>query len=150
MAVIVTISFIFLTAVIASVVTLSLNRRAYYILWGFIGSLLVDSPYILALFGVTNLYGLLLFSHTVGIFLFPIILAFFDVLLIELSLLKYLKPIKWILPKYLKNAVIFEAYVERLQKYHTVPRPVRVHTVYIIGVVSGVTNLVVSLALGMI
>ncbi len=138
-----------LAGLISAVIGVLLYRRIHIGFWGFLSGIASDWPkYFLGLLGATNLHTVLLVTHTAGIVLFPIILVILDILLLEISLLKYLKPLYFILPKSLKSAVKFEKLVERLQHYNTIPRPVRIGAVYSVGVIGGAIHLVINLAIG--
>ncbi|MBI4020554.1 MAG: hypothetical protein HY367_04430 [Candidatus Aenigmarchaeota archaeon] len=115
--------------------------------WAFIAAMLIDSPKILILFGVENIDTLLFYSHTTGIFLFPILLVAIDILLIELSLVKFLKPFKNF-SKTLRELLMLEDAIERLQKYHAIPRPIRVARLYLVAVITGVVHLVLNFIIG--
>jgi len=135
--------------IIAAFIGALIYRRIHLAFWGFLAGIASDWPtYILGPLGATNLHGVLWVSHIGGIVLFPIILVVLDILLMEISLIKYLKPFYVILPKPLKSAVRFERLVERLQHYSTIPRPAKIGAVYAVGVIGGLIHLVINLVIG--
>jgi hypothetical protein len=124
-------------------------KKASISIWGYMSGFLSDLPvFLLSPFGVTNLQNLLFLSHTVGIFVSPIILIILDIVLIGMNFLRRLKPFYLILPNSLKAAIRIENVVEKLQKYNAIPKPVRVKRIYFIGVVGGIVHLLVNLLLG--
>jgi hypothetical protein len=126
-------------------------RKHSVFIWGFFSGFLPDLPFIfLTPFGVTNLSLLLFFSHTTGVFLFPLILVLIDIILIEFKFIKYLRPIKFILPKSLKTAIKIEKMIEKLQQYGLVPKPIRVKRVYLAGVIAGVIHLTINIIFGVV
>ena len=138
-----------LAGLISAAIGILIYRRIHIGFWGFLGGIAADWPkYLLATLGATNLHNVLLVTHTAGIVLFPIILVILDILLLEVSLLRYLKPFYFILPKQLKAAVRFEKKIEGLQKYNAIPRPIRIGAVYSVGVIGGIIHLAINLAIG--
>ncbi len=140
-----------LAGFITAAVGVLLYRRIRMSFWGFLGGIAADWPkYFLGLLGATNIHNVLLFTHTAGIFLFPVILVILDILFLEIAMIKYLRPFYILLPNGLRSAIKFEEIINRLQHYSTLPRPIRIGRAYLIGVIGGVINLVISFALGVI
>lgn len=130
----------------------AMYRKKSVAFWAFIAALLPDVPsLVLPSFGVTNLDNLLLFTHTVGIFVLPLILVIADIVLIEFSLLRYLAPFNRILyPKSLRLAIRLEKIIERLQHYYALPRPVRIQRLYLVGLLAGTLQLLTYLLFGIL
>jgi|GEM_PF-2421407 hypothetical protein len=136
---------------------------AYYIyrksttsasLWAFIASFLPDWPvFMLVPFGTIVSANLLFFTHTIGIFIQPIMLIILDIFLIEAQILKFIVPVIKFLHLGSQNRAIRLAeksdyWLEKLEKYDIVPRPIRLQKVYAIGVLAGVVHLVVNWVAG--
>ena len=129
--------FILLFAFTSALLTYFLFRKLSVFLWGFTAALLPDLPiYILSILGATNLGTILIINRFLGLFLWPVFLMVLDLLLIELDLFGYLKPLSLLLPESFKTALKFEVIVEKLQRYNAIPRPTRLKTVYKVGYVS--------------
>lgn len=140
-----------LTGLLTAILAYVLYRKVAVSLWGYISGFLADLPFfLLAPLGVTNLYNLLLLSHTTGIFLLPLLTVLLDLVLMGLGYLKPLRPFRPFLPKSLKLALKAEKIVGRLQQYRAVPQPVRVARVYAIGVAAGMIHLGVNLFFGVL
>lgn len=133
-----------LGAVITVGIILLLTRKISIAVWGWIASFFPDLPvFWLSPLGATNLGATLLVTHTVGIFLFPLILVIADILLIEAL---WLARFSWLpLPKNLKTA---GKAARTLQKYRTLPKPIRIKYVYLVGVLAGIIHLAINLLVG--
>jgi hypothetical protein len=90
----------------------------------------------------------MLFSHTIGIFIFPLALVLIDILLIELRMVKRIRPISFLLPKGFKSAIKAEMIVEKFQLYGLIPQPIRIRRVYTAGVIAGVVHLLINASFG--
>ena len=124
-------------------------RRYHIGLWAFLAGVAPDWPRILlAPLGVANLDSLLWITHTVGIFIFPIILVIADILLMEIGLVRYLKPFHNFLPTQIKSAIKIESFLERLQKYNIVPKTEKMQLVYLTGVMAGLIHLLINFFIG--
>lgn len=126
-----------------------LYRRHSVMLWGYTAGVLPDFPHALNFIGVTNTYNLLVITHVFGVFIFTAFLVVLDILLIELSLLRYFSPLKPLL-KPLKPLFIAEDIAEKLQKYNAIPRPERLERVYVVAVVAIIIHLSINLMLGVV
>ena len=135
-------------ALLAFLAVLGLHRRYSLALWAYIAAFLPDWPLFLQLAGVQSLDTLFFLSHTAGIFVHPLLLIVLDIFLIEASLLQYLKPVRNVLPKWLKKVLKAEEVLERFQRYHTIPLPERLGRVYMAGLLGGIVHLAVYLAFG--
>lgn len=135
-------------SIAAALIVYIIKRRKTPAIWAYIASWMLDfSQTILAPLGAKNLFYISLLSHTAGIFIFPIILVILDILLIELRLLRYLNPFKRLLPQNFKILIKIEHIVYRFQKYHTIPTPTRVKTVYLVSVFAGIFHLLINIIL---
>jgi hypothetical protein len=131
-------------AFVSAFITYLLFRKHSVFLWGFLAALMPDLPvFILALLGATNLHSISTINRTVGLFIWPALLIILDILLIELNLFGYFKPLFLILPKSVKTALRFEIIVEKLQNYNAIPRPIRLKRVYVVGFISILIYLVI-------
>ncbi len=140
---------LYLIAAAAFAVTYILHRRFSLALWAYIAAFLPDWFMALTLLGAENLETTSLFSHTIGIFLYPIALLILDIFLIEASFLRYLKPLREVLPAGLKKAVKAEEVLERFQRYHTIPTAERLGKVYAVGLLGGIVHLAFYLIWGL-
>lgn len=120
-------------------------RNQSAIAWAWIASFLPDSiGFWLFLLGATNLDNVVMLSKTIGIFIFPVFLAIADILLLEAFWLRF---IDWLpYPKTLKHIRRVNEFMEKLEHYHAIPKPIRIQRVYTIGVVAGVINILLTLA----
>ncbi len=132
-----------LGGIITVAVTYLVYRKSSVSVWAWIASFFPDMPvFWLATLGATNLGGVLLVSHTMGIFLFPLLLVIVDILLLEIVWIRY---ISWLpYPKYMRTIRRIDAFMEKLESYHAIPRPIRVKRVYAVGVLAGVIHLVIN------
>ena len=119
--------------------------------WGYIAAFLPRLPVaFIALLGGANLGMFAWFSHTIGIMFYPMFLAIADILLLELAFLRVIKPFSFMLPKGIKAAIRAQGFIESMQKYHAIPRPFRVQSVYVAGIMAGMINLIFVIAFGLI
>lgn len=126
-------------------------RRFSVAVWGYIAAFLPSIPVaIVELSGGTNLTLFSWLSHTVGVFFYALILVVADILLLEIALIRIIKPISFALPKGLQTAIRAESFLSRMQDYHAVPRPERVQWVYGAGIVAGMINLAFVVGFGTI
>ena len=132
---------------ITVVIAYLIYRKPSVSVWGWIASFFPDMPiFWLAVLGATGLGNVMLLTHTVGIFIFPIFLVIIDILLIEIAWLRY---VSWLpYPRFMRTVGKFESFIEKLEKYNAIPRPVRVQRVYIMGVLAGAVHLVINLFIG--
>jgi hypothetical protein len=139
------------SAVFSYIVVYLVYRKFSVAVWGYVAAYIPRIPVtLIAITGGTNLGLFAWLSHTAGILLYPIILVIADILLLEIALVKIVKPISAFLPKGVQTAVRIESFLSRMQDYHAVPRPVRVQWVYEAGVIAGLINLIFVLAFGLI
>lgn len=141
-----TISFI-AGIISAIIVYFAFNDRAAP-LWAFIAAFLPNLPvFILIPFGVSNLGSFLVFSHTIGIAIWPILLVILDIFLVEARILKYvlifLKFLHIGATKTVEKAEKFDRLIERLENYHIIPMPTRLGRVYLVGIIAGIVNLAI-------
>lgn len=126
-------------------------RKISVATWAYISAFLPSAPvFVLSLLGASNLILFSWLSHTLGILIYPAVMVIIDILLIEISLLRLVKPFGFILPASFKAAIKVEGIISTLEKYYAIPRPIRVQRVYIVGVMAGLVNLIFSLAFNMI
>ena len=134
---------------VAAVIAYVIYRRKTIAVWAYLAAFFPDLPIlVLKPLGAAGLDNTLLLTHTIGLFVFPIILVIVDILLIELKMISLLKPLGPILPKNIKKALRIERLIERFQDYGAIPSPIRVSTVYIVGVMAGLIHLVINLLTG--
>ncbi|MBU0898626.1 MAG: hypothetical protein ABIH55_03150 [Nanoarchaeota archaeon] len=128
-----------ITAILAYVI----YRSKAESLWGWIASFFFDLPVLwLVPLGVTNIGNLMIVTHTAGILVFPIFLVMIDIILINLAILKHFS---WLpFPKSFSNINKINKIVETLKKYNTIPIPVRVERVYVIGALAGIIHLAIN------
>jgi len=133
---------VFLAALIAYVLTYLHYRRTSAAFWGYISVWLLEvSPFVAFITGAQNLQYFDLFMHAFGIPVMAALLVMADILLIELSLVAALKPLRFVLPKQLSTLLRVEGATETLQKYHALPKPERVEAVFAVAVIGGLVDL---------
>lgn len=138
------------SAIFSLIVTYAVYRQFVIAVWGYIAAFIPRIPVTLvALTGGTNLLGFAWLSHTAGILIYPVFLTIADILLLEIALIRIVRPISFALPKSVQTAIKMEAFLDRLQDYHAVPRPVRIQAVYGAGVIAGVINLIFVVGFGL-
>lgn len=123
-------------------------RRPSICFWGWIAGFMPDLPVLIQTplgVPVWNLFWALVLSHTLGIIIFPIVLLIIDVLLIELGLIRYLKPFYTLMPPSARTAIRIESFVERLQGYSFIPMPERLKSVFLVGALAGIVHLAINL-----
>lgn len=126
-------------------------RKVSVAFWAYISVFLPSIPvFVLSVLGASNLVLVSWLSHTIGILIYPVIMAIIDILLIEISLLRFVKPFRFLLPGAFRTAIKIEETIETLEEYHAIPRPIRVQRVYIVGIIAGLVNLIFSLAFNLI
>ncbi|MBL7206234.1 MAG: hypothetical protein ISS36_01405 [Candidatus Aenigmarchaeota archaeon] len=145
-----------IVGITAAIIAYAIYRKASVSLWAYLAGFLLDLPiFILIPFKVSNLDNLLLFSHTAGIFIWPVILVILDIFLIEAQLLKYIVALLKLIHLGISNKSVkrlekIDGLLERLEEYHIIPAPIRLSRVYIVGVMAGVVHLVINLAIGVL
>ncbi len=138
-----------LIGILTGSIALFAFRRYHIGLWAFLAGVALDWPRIfLTPLGTTNIDSLLWITHTIGIFIFPILLVIADILLIEIGLIKHLRPFHNFLPKQLKTAIKVERFIERMQKYNMLPTPEKIQLVYLTGVMAGLIHLLINFLIG--
>ena len=139
----------FLIGLLCGIVSYIVFRKYHLGVWAFLAGIAPDWPRIfLEPLEVKGLENLLLITHTLGIFLFPIILIIVDITLIELGMVTIIKPFTSYLPEKIKSLVKVEDIIEKLRKYGVFPFPTRVGFVYLIGIFGGAVHLGINLLLG--
>ena len=139
------------SAVFSYIAAYLIYKRFAVAVWAYIAAFIPRLPVtIVVLTGGTNLTTFAWLSHTAGILVYPIFLVIADILLIEVALIRIIRPISFILPSSIQAAIKAESFVSLLQDYHAVPRPVRVQWVYGAGVIAGMINLVFVVGFGLI
>lgn len=138
-----------ITGIIMVFLGYMIYRRPSICFWGWIAAFMPDLPVLIQTplgVPVWSLSWVLVLSHTVGIIVFPIVLLIIDVLLIEIGLIRYLKPFYLMLPNPLRTAVRVENFIERLQGYSFIPMPERLKSVFVVGLLAGIVHLIINLA----
>ena len=149
MAYFVSLGISLLIGIITGLVAFAVFRRYHIGFWAFLAGVAPDWPTIfLTSLGLTNLDKLLWLTHTLGVFIFPIILVIADILLMEIGLVRYLKPFHSFLPKSIKSAIKIQSVVARLQKYRVLPTPEKVQLVYLTGILAGLIHLLINFLIG--
>lgn len=142
-------TFTIISGIVTIVLALAIYRKRAVAAWGWIASFGPDLPvFLLAPLGATNLTTVLLVTHTLGLFLFPLILVIADILLLELWLLRKISFSPY--PKAMRTVKRVDRFMHSLEKYNAIPRPVRIKRVYLIGLVAGGVHVVVNLLAGSI
>ncbi len=136
-----------LGGIITVLIVYFLYRKKGPVVWAWLASFLPDIPvFWLVPLGVTNIGIVLLITHTIGIFIFAALLALLDILLIELSWTRYFPPF----PKVMKIIKKIGSWTETLERYHAVPRPIRVKRVFLVGLLAGAVHLAINLLIGVL
>ena len=140
---------VFLAAVIAYGLTLYFYRKTSISFWSYIAVWLMELPlFLLFITGTASSIGYDLFIHTLGVPVMAALLAIADILLIEIALVAALSPLKVFLPKEISILFGVERALKSLQKYHALPKPERVGTVFTVAAFGGIIDLVVLIAAG--
>jgi len=138
-----------ITGIIMVFLGYMIYRRPSICFWAWIAGFMPDLPVLIQTplgVPVWNLFWVLVLSHTIGIIVFPLILLIIDVLLIEIGLIRYLRPFYLMLPGSFRTAVRFESGIERLQRYSLIPMPERLKSVFVVGMLAGIVHLIINLA----
>lgn len=139
------------SAVFSFIVCYLVYKRFSVAVWGYVATYIHRVPVaIVAITGGTNLSLFALLNHTLGILIYPVILAVIDILLLEIAFIRFIKPISFILPKGLQTVIKIESFLSVLQEYHAIPRPERVKWVYGAGVIAGIINLMFIAGFGLL
>jgi len=139
------------SAIFSYIACYLIYKRFSVAVWGLVAAFLPRIPVaIVGLTGGTNLLMFAWLSHTVGVLLYSLFLVIADILLLEIALIKIVRPISFILPKGLQTAIKAESMLSRLQDYHAVPRPVRLQWVFGAGIFAGMINLVFVIGFGVL
>ena len=126
-------------------------RKVSVAFWAYVSVFLPSAPaFVLSLFGAKNLELVSWLSHTAGVVVFPAMMVVLDVLLIETSLLRFLRPFSGLLPRNIRIMIRIEEALRTLEKHYLMPRPERVQRVYAVGVIAGLVNMIFSLAFNLI
>jgi hypothetical protein len=140
---------ILLSGVLACAATYAAYRRPNALLWGYLSVWILEIPAWAAMAtAAQNLQHFDLFMHAFGIPVVACLLVIADILLIELSLVGFLRPVSFLLPKSISRLVGIERCVRRLQKYHIIPHTVRVEVVFGAAILGGIIELAVFLVAG--
>jgi hypothetical protein len=135
--------------VISAAATYIIYRKSSAVFWGYIAVWPLEFPAAAAaITGAQNLQHFDLFMHAFGIPVFAGLLVICDILLIELSLVAVLQPVKALLPKNLNKLLGVHNAIKSLQKWHVLPNPERVEIVLVSSVLAGIIELAVLLAAG--
>jgi len=139
------------SAIFSYIACYLIYNRFSVAVWGLVAAFLPRIPVaIVGLTGGTNLLVFAWLSHTVGVILYSLLLVIADILLLEIALIKIVRPISFIMPKGLQTAIKAESMLSRLQEYHAVPRPVRLQWVFGAGMFAGIINLVFVVGFGVL
>jgi hypothetical protein len=139
------------SAIFSYIAVYLVYKRFSVAVWAYIAAFIPRIPIaIVSMTGGTNLIGLAWLSHTLGIIVYPMILVIADILLLEIALVRLVKPIAFILPKSVQTAIKAESMLSVLQEYHAVPRPERIQWVYGAGIYAGIINLVFVMGFGLL
>ncbi len=137
-----------ITGIIMVFLGYMMYRRPSIALWGWMAGFMPDLPVLIQTplgVPVWNLFWVMVLSHTLGIIVFTTVLLIIDVLLIEIGLIRYLKPLYLFLPGPLRTAVRLENLIERLQGYSLIPMPERLKSVFVVGMLAGIVHLIINL-----
>jgi|GEM_PF-1730517 len=125
-------------------------RETKVALWSYVAAFIPRAVIVIvALTGATNLRILSWLSHTAGVFVYPMLLAMGNILLIELSLAKIGKR-ESSLPISVGRAMKIEDFLTNLQRRRLFPDYAEVKHVYVAGVQAGMINLVFMLVFGLL
>lgn len=139
------------SALFSFVLCFVIYKRFSVAVWGYVAAYIPRIPVVIvAATGGTNLLLFAWLNHTLGILVYPVILAIIDVLLLEIAFIRVVKPIAFMLPKDLQTVIKIESFLNRLQEYHAIPKPVRVKWVYEAGVIAGIVNLIFLAGFGLL
>ena len=139
------------SAIFSYIAAYVVYKRFSVAVWAYLAAFIPRIPInIVKMTGGENLLGFAWLSHTAGIVVYPALLAIVDILLLEIALIKVVKPIAFALPKGLQTAIRIEGFLDKMQSYHAVPRPVRVQWVFGAGVIAGLINLIFVMMFGLI
>ena len=138
------------SAVVASLTAYMIFRDSKIALWAYVAAFIPRALIVLVtLTGATNLTGLTWLSHTAGIFVYPMLLAMGNILLIELSLAVVDKRTSS-LPIGVKQAEKIQGFLGKLQNKKLLPPMSQVKNVYLAGLLAGLINLLFVVVFGVI
>ena len=142
-------AIIIISAVVASGLSYLIFKSKEAMIWAYVSAFIPRAfVVILVLLQATNLTIFTWFSHTAGIFIYPMLLTMGNILLIEVSLVKKVKR-KSSIPISEKQAVRIENFLSRLQEKKLLPKAVTIKQVYLSGVLAGIVNLAFVIAFGL-
>lgn len=140
---------IFAAAIVTYCVAYARYRKTSAAFWGYISVWCLEiSIFLLVITGAKNIAGFDLFIHTLGVPVLAVLLLIADVLLIELTLIGFLKPLRFMLPKRFSSAVKIYDTIKSLQKYHAIPEPERLKTVFVVSILGGFIAFIALLLAG--
>jgi hypothetical protein len=140
---------IFFIALLTYSISYFFYRKTSAAFWGYVSAWLFEVPiFLLFVTGAQNIQGFDLFVHTLGIPVMAMLLVIGDILLTEIALIGVLKPLSFILPKNFSSAIRIYDITKALQKYHAIPEPERVKTVFLVSLLGGIISLVILFAAG--
>jgi hypothetical protein len=142
--------FVVLAAAIATyVISYVIYRKTSVAFWGYVFVWFNELPmFILFITSGKELTLFDIFTHTLAMPILAVILVIADILLIELALIGVLRPIKFLLPKSIASSFKIFDIVKTLQKYHAIPKPERVQSVFFVSLLGGLISLVALIVAG--
>jgi len=141
---------VIVSAAVAAVISYLVFRKSEIALWAYVAAFIPRAILtILYLTGATNLDTFAWLSHIAGIFIFPMLLALGNILLIEVALAKNVKRDSS-LPLDVRRAVRIEKLLGRLQHRKLLPKAAGVKEVYLAASLAGAINLIFVLGFGLL
>lgn len=138
------------SAFVAAVLAYLIFRKREIALWAYLAAFIPRAILtIVFLTGASNLRILAWLSHTAGAFIYPMLLAMGNILLVEVALAKRVKR-ESSLPLDVRRAVKIERFLGRLQDRKLLPSAVSVKHLYLACVLAGLINLVFVLGFGLL
>jgi hypothetical protein len=140
---------VLLAAILTDILMYAAYRRTKAAFWGYVSVWLLEIPmFLVVITGAQTLAGFDIFMHTFGIVIMAGLLVIIDILLIEISLLGFLKPFSAFLPNKIRKSLGIYSLTKNLQKHYLIPRPERVEVVFIAGILGGIISSTLLLVAG--
>ncbi len=138
------------SAFVAAALAYLIFRKREITVWAYLAAFIPRAIVIIvSLTGASNLGAFAWLSHTAGIFIYPMLLALGNILLIEVALAKRVKR-ESSLPLEVRHAVKIERFLGRLQDRRLLPKAAEVKEVYLACVLAGVINLAFVFSAGLL
>lgn len=138
------------SAFVAAILAYLIFRKKEIAVWAYLAAFIPRAILtIVSLTGASNLGILAWLSHTAGAFIYPMLLAMGNILLVEVALAKRVKR-ESSLPLEVRHAVKIERFLGKLQDRRLLPKAVSVKQVYLAGVLAGLINLVFVFSFGLL